>query len=784
MLLTGCSLAWEKPVTPINPNGRNDAWGFTGYGGGGAMFNPAVSPFNPDFALVACDMTGSFATTNGGQSWRMFCLRGPVRYFVFDPVDSNTVYAKSIALFKSSDHGNTWNVVYPPASEISGIVAKGDHAEERIITRDSTLRNVLALAVDPSNSDKLYAAISINDETGFYTSADRGISWNRERDLDSSVRNIFVNPASPENDRSLYITCKNYILARENAAWKSNPAPAGVNMITGFTGGYDSKGNKFVIYGISGQSYFNPGGDASGIFYTEDGGRKWENRQAGMLAFQKGVSGFPEWRSIATGINHPEEVYVSYGGLQVSEDTICLGVAVSEDFGKTWKLAWKDCLSQGGYEYSPNYKGGWIDKRFGPTWGENPFAMAVSPSDPGVCYSTDFGRTIRTTDGGKRWEQLYTKRKDGAGWVSTGLEVTTGYEIITDPFNKNHIFIANTDVGLMESHDRGASWMSATVNNGIPRKWMNSTYWLAFDPHVRGRAWAAMSNVHDLPRPKMWRRRGVSDYTGGLVMTEDDGKSWKPVSNSIGEAAVTHILVDPSGNNGAGILYACAFGKGVYKSSDEGRSWTVKNNGIEGKEPFAWRITLNEKHHELFLVVCRRSDDGSIGNQNDGAVYRSSDGAESWTKMNLPSGTNGPMSIMTDPQKRGHILMSAWGRISPGQFAPDTGGGIFLSTDNGSTWTNVLDTDQHIHDITYDHRNGTFYACGFNGSAYRSGDRGRSWSRIRGYNFKWGKRVVPDPFDPALVYIVTFGGGVWHGPAKGDVQAAEDIVTPVFSRNE
>ena len=51
------------------------------------MFCPAVSPHNPDYAYVACDMTGSFVTYNGGKSWRMFSLLGPVKYFVFDPVD-------------------------------------------------------------------------------------------------------------------------------------------------------------------------------------------------------------------------------------------------------------------------------------------------------------------------------------------------------------------------------------------------------------------------------------------------------------------------------------------------------------------------------------------------------------------------------------------------------------------------------------------------------------------------------------------------------------------------
>ena len=215
---------------------------------------------------------------------------------------------------------------------------------------------------------------------------------------------------------------------------------------------------------------------------------------------------------------------------------------------------------------------------------------------------------------------------------------------------------------------------------------------------------------------------------------------------------------------------------GRYKSTDDGKTWTSKNKGIEGTEPFAWRITENDKNGELFLIVCRRSDDGSIDNDFDGALYRSADGAESWTRMNLPEGTNGPMSLAIDPENTDRLLLSAWGRATHGHFTPDTGGGIFISNDNGATWKNVLQIDQHIHDITYDPRNSTYYACGFGGSAYRSEDRGETWIRIKGYNFKWGKRVDPDPSDPEKVYIVTFGGGVWHGPAKGDVNAKEDIV--------
>lgn len=744
------------------------------------MFWPAVSPHDPGYAYVACDMTGSYVTCNGGESWRMFNLRGPVRYFVFDPSDPDIVYAKSIALFKSSDRGKTWNIIYPGPDEIKGIVARGDHAEEQIITSDSTDREVLALAVDPENSMKLHAVISINNKSFYYTSDDQANSWKMEKDIKPGIKNIYIHPGSPVNDRTILFTYRNSIIKKEHGKWTTSPGPENVRQINEFTGGFDKISKRFIIYGISGRSYFNPDGDISGIFYTDDLGQTWKNMQDGLLKFRKGKDDFPEYRAIATSALNPGVVYVSYNGLTLTDDTVCIGVAKSEDWGKTWTLPWKDRLYKGGQVCSPNYNKGWIDERFGPGWGENPFSIGVSPANPDVCYATDFGRTIKTTDGGKTWEQVYTKKKEGAGWISRGLEVTTGYNIVFDLFDINHVFIANTDIGLMESNDGGESWTSATWNNGVPRDWVNTTYWLTFDPEVKGKAWAAMSDIHDLPRPKMWRRSGIGGYRGGVVVTEDAGKTWKSISDDIGEAAITYVLIDPASNRESRIIYACAFGKGVYKFSDGGKTWSLKNNGIEGKEPFAWRIIRNDKNGELFLIVCRRSDNGSIGNEYDGALYRSEDDAGSWTKMNIPEGTNGPMCICIDPDNPEKLLLSAWGRISPGQYSPDTGGGIFLSEDNGKSWKQTLKKDQHIHDITYDSRNKTYYACGFNGSAYRSEDRGESWIRIKGYNFKWGKRVEPDPRDPEKIFVITFGGGVWYGPARGDETANEDIITPIF----
>jgi len=71
------------------------------------------------------------------------------------------------------------------------------------------------------------------------------------------------------------------------------------------------------------------------------------------------------------------------------------------------------------------------------------------------------------------------------------------------------------------------------------------------------------------------------------------------------------------------------------------------------------------------------------------------------------------------------------------------------------------------------------YITGFDSAAYRSTDRGVHWNRIKGYSFKWGYRVIPDPNDAAKIFITTYGGGLWHGPAIGGQEVQEDILTPV-----
>jgi len=272
----------------------------------------------------------------------------------------------------------------------------------------------------------------------------------------------------------------------------------------------------------------------------------------------------------------------------------------------------------------------------------------------------------------------------------------------------------------------------------------------------------------------MWRTHGIANYRGGVCRSDDGGRTWIKSNDGMEQTAATHILLDPMSPPNARVLYVAGFGRGVYKSVDGGLSWKLKNNGITQNEPFAWRI-IRDNDGALYVLIARRSEDGSIGNDKDGAIYKSTDNAENWSRVAMPEGSNAPNGLAIDPSNSKRLYLAAWARASG---THGDGGGVYLSEDGGKTWRQVLEKDRHIYDVTIDPRDSKIlYASGFESSAWRSSDRGEHWSRIPGFNFKWGHRVITDPADTQKIYITTFGGGVWHGSVNGEDRPL-DIATP------
>jgi photosystem II stability/assembly factor-like uncharacterized protein len=717
-----------------------------GPGGGGAMFNPTISPHDPNTVLISCDMTGAYITHDGGKSWRMFNLRGVVRFFVFDPLDPKVMYAQATGLWRTTDAGETWKLVYPKPTTIKTIVMRSDHSDEIFITDSDPLGTIAALAIDPENSKILYAVAGDKSHAALFASHDSGETWQRQDALPEPARRIWIDPHSPRESRTIFVAGQHFVSMKRGAELRNFSAPESVTF-TDISGGFTSASQP-IIYGVS----------QNGIFRSKDGGASWQQSSL------PGSGG--KVRAVATSRMHGDVAYVSYRDLSLDGKT-WIGVAKTENAGDSWQLVWKESDAA-----APNIHDAWITERFGVGWGENPLELGVADQDPNLCYGTDLGRTMKTSDGGASWWAAYSRKIPSGEWVSTGLDVTNVYGIHFDPFDSNREFLTYTDIGLFRSEDRGASWQSST--KGVPGEWLNTTYWLAFDPKVRGRVWSVNSATHDLPRPKMWRHQDVAEYQGGVCVSDDGGKTWTKSNTGMDETAATHILLDPESPPDARILYVAGFGRGVYKSSDGGKSWTLKNRGISQQQPFAWRLAL-AGDGTLYVVIARRSEDGSIGNANDGALYRSKDGAEHWEAVALPKDVNGPNAITVDPESPQRVYLSTWARASG---THGDGGGIYLSADGGSSWKQIFDRDRHVYDVTIDpHDANIVYAAGFESSAWRSKDRGEHWLRIPGFNFKWGYRAIPDPADRNKIYVSTFGGSLWHGSVSGKDEPL-DIATP------
>jgi photosystem II stability/assembly factor-like uncharacterized protein len=754
-------LAVATTAQTPGPAQRFDAWRILGPGGGGTMISPTISPRDPAVVLEHCDMTGNYITLDGGRSWRMFNLRAGINTFAFAPDNPQRIYAGGAALWRSDDSGRSWRMVFPNPAKKTMEHQNGDHADYSLTSNDGNFvsgSSISQIVVDPKDSNLVHIAFADPKYGGstLLFSKDGGISFHHEHDFPSDKILLLIYHGG---DRLAIGTLGVYRGRSESAKLIAAPGEKIAHASSGEADG------KTYIYATT---------EDGALFASEDEGLSWQSRTP-SLGQQSG-----EFGAIAAAGGDGRVAYVGFRGLQLGQgpESLYNGIAKTADAGKSWSIVFRESTKA-----ASNLDASWIEERADGTGWEGgksiifdaPYSLGVAPGNPDICYVTDLFRTYRTLDGGKTWAQVNSSRAAENHWTTRGLDVTTAYGVQFDPFDPKHIFIDYTDIGAFASEDGGASWETAT--NGIPVPWRNTTYWLAFDPQVKGLMWGAFSGIHDLPRPKMWRHGNFIERSrGGVGVSTDGGRSWTPSNTGMMDTAVTHILLDPASPVGQRTLYACGFGAGVYKSIDNGKSWQLKNDGITESDPFAWRIT-RAGDGTLYLIVAR-GNEGRFGmTAGSGALYKSMDGAEHWARMKLPAGVNGPNGLTLDPRDNRRMYLASWGQEREGV---DTGGGVYLSTDGGVSWKPVFTQSQHVYDVTIDPgAPDTLYICGFDAAAYRSIDAGVHWTRIRGYNFKWGHRVVIDPSDASKIYITTYGGSVWHGPAAGDPNAQEDTLTPI-----
>ncbi len=123
---------------------------------------------------------------------------------------------------------------------------------------------------------------------------------------------------------------------------------------------------------------------------------------------------------------------------------------------------------------------------------------------------------------------------------------------------------------------------------------------------------------------------------------------------------------------------------GVYRTADGGDSWAPANQGIKA-EFMPGDLQFPEFGQCVHKVTRDSSDPNRLFAQNHGGVYRSDDGADSWTSIaeGLPSEFGFP--VVAHPRRAGTVYLFPL-EGADGRFPPDGVCRVWRSSDAGATW--------------------------------------------------------------------------------------------------
>jgi photosystem II stability/assembly factor-like uncharacterized protein len=186
----------------------------------------------------------------------------------------------------------------------------------------------------------------------------------------------------------------------------------------------------------------------------------------------------------------------------------------------------------------------------------------------------------------------------------------------------------------------------------------------------------------------------VGAAAGGVFMTQDGGLTWKPIFEKEAAASIGAIAIAPSnpsviwvGTGEANIRNDVVTGKGIYLSTDAGSSWRFMGLRDVGQIS---SIVINPQNPDIVLV-------GAVGHpwgaNPDRGVFRTTDGGKTWQKVLYINDTTGASSLIMDPGNPMVLFAGMWPLERHSWMLQSGGktGGIFRSTDGGTTWKKLTD---------------------------------------------------------------------------------------------
>ncbi|MFQ5677024.1 MAG: WD40/YVTN/BNR-like repeat-containing protein, partial [bacterium] len=240
---------------------------------------------------------------------------------------------------------------------------------------------------------------------------------------------------------------------------------------------------------------------------------------------------------------------------------------------------------------------------------------------------------------------------------------------------------------ILDTLDLAAQTANAEMNIVFDKELFSGLHYRMIGPHRGGRV-TAVAGVPGNPPTLYFGSTG-----GGVWKTGNNGLSYENISDkyfavgSIGAIAVARS--DPDiiyvGTGSACIRSNVSTGRGVYKSTDAGKTWQFV--GL----PDAGQIGKMAVHPQDANLVYVAALGHPFGPNPERGVYRSIDGGDSWQRVLFLSDTTGAVDISMNPDNPLEIYASLWrGERKPWTIiSGGKEGGLYKTTDGGDNWTKV-----------------------------------------------------------------------------------------------
>lgn len=185
----------------------------------------------------------------------------------------------------------------------------------------------------------------------------------------------------------------------------------------------------------------------------------------------------------------------------------------------------------------------------------------------------------------------------------------------------------------------------------------------------------------------------VGTASGGILKTVNGGTTWEPIFDNEEVSTIGDLAIAPSspdtiwaGTGEPNNRQSSSWGNGVYKSTDAGKTW--QHMGLRATESIG-RIVIHPANPNIVYVAAV----GKLwGPSKERGVYKTTDGGRTWTNILYINEDTGVIDIVIDSASPDTLLAGAYQRRRTvfGFNGSGPHGGIHKTTDGGATWKKLV----------------------------------------------------------------------------------------------